>query len=164
MTGRPWFDPKQRHGIFLLASVSRPARGPPSLLSHGNWGSFLLGESAAGKWGWPLTPIWSRGKKWIRAITLSPLVPAWQWGQLYFIFIQNRSVTFCCVWTWILVSHTRMERLDLVWERSATNILGREGGGDMEKTAYEVGRPKVKVKLSRKRTWERRYSSTSTHS
>jgi hypothetical protein len=31
-TGRPGFDPRRRQRIFLLASASRPALGPPSLL------------------------------------------------------------------------------------------------------------------------------------
>jgi hypothetical protein len=48
-TGRPWFKPRQERRISLLASASRPALGPTSLLYRG-----YGGQNAAGAWCSPL--------------------------------------------------------------------------------------------------------------
>jgi hypothetical protein len=50
------FDSRWRLGIFLFATASRTALGPPSLLSNGYQGLFPW-DKAAGAWGWPLTSI-----------------------------------------------------------------------------------------------------------
>jgi hypothetical protein len=56
-TGRSGFDPRQRQTIFPLTSVSRPALRPTQPPVQWVPGVLSQGQSAAGEWRWPLTPI-----------------------------------------------------------------------------------------------------------
>jgi hypothetical protein len=56
-TGRSGFDPRRGQRIFPLTSVSRQALGPIQPPVQCVLGVLSPGQSAAGEWRWPLTPI-----------------------------------------------------------------------------------------------------------
>jgi hypothetical protein len=79
--------------MFPLVCVSRPALRPtqppiqwvPEVLSQG--------QSAAGAWCWPLTPIYCRGKEWVGTIFPLPFVAlVAAAGQVYFLICQFKAV------------------------------------------------------------------------
>jgi hypothetical protein len=58
------FESRRGPGIFLNDTVSRPALGPPSLLSSGSRGSFPGGK-VVGTWSWLLTSNYCRGQEYV---------------------------------------------------------------------------------------------------
>jgi hypothetical protein len=59
---------------FPLASVSRPVLRPTQPPIQWLPGVLSPGQSAAGAWRWPVTPIYCRGQEWVGAI--HPLPPS----------------------------------------------------------------------------------------
>jgi hypothetical protein len=74
MTGRSGFDTRPRRKDISSNLCVKPALGPTQ--PPVQWVPRVLspGQSAAGAWRWPLTPIYCRGQEWIGAI--SPFPPS----------------------------------------------------------------------------------------
>jgi hypothetical protein len=72
-TGRSGFDPRQGQRIFPLTSVSIPALSPTQPPVQWAPGVLSPGQSAAGVWRWPFTPIYCWGQEWVGAIPPLPL-------------------------------------------------------------------------------------------